>query len=191
MARILGTIASSFEALGDFESIATVSLSSSAASAEFTSISSDYTHLQVRGIPRTDRAGNVNDGIIVQFNSDTGANYSWHYLAGVYSTPSPVVDKAGVANTNHIPINSAAAASGTAANSFGSFIADILDYKDTNKYKTLRALSGMEDNTYGYVAFSSGNWRNTNAITTVTIKPLVGTNFVQYSHFALYGIKGA
>ena len=186
---ILGIIASSLPAAaGDFESIATVSLSSSAASAEFTSIPSTFTHLQVRGIPRTDRAGNVNDGIIVQFNSDTGANYSWHYLAGVYLN---TVDVAGVANTSHIPINSAAAASNTAANSFGSFIADILDYKDTNKYKTLRALGGMEDNTYGYIAFSSGNWRNTNAITTVTIKPLVGTNFVQYSHFALYGIRSA
>ena len=48
MARILGTIASSFEALGDFESIATVTVSSGGQSTiEFTSIPSTYKDLVI------------------------------------------------------------------------------------------------------------------------------------------------
>jgi hypothetical protein len=49
---ILGIIASSrLAAVGDFESIATVSVGSGgAADVEFTSIPATYTHLQIRGI---------------------------------------------------------------------------------------------------------------------------------------------
>jgi hypothetical protein len=41
---------------------------------------------------------------------------------------------------------------------------------------------------------NSGNWRNTAAITSITITPQSNTSptnqFQQYSSFALYGIKG-
>ena len=70
-------------------------------------------------------------------------------------------------------------------------IFDILDYTNTNKNTTTRALTGNETNgTAGQaILFSSGNWRNTAAITSILIYPSSG-NFSQYSSFALYGIKG-
>jgi hypothetical protein len=74
---------------------------------------------------------------------------------------------------------------------FGTVIIDILDYANTNKYKTQRSLGGNDRNGAGYIDFSSGNWRNTNAITSIDIKALYGTGFAQYSHFALYGIASA
>jgi len=75
------------------------------------------------------------------------------------------------------------------ANIFGAFVADILDYKNTNKYKTIRALSGNDQNGGGLIGFHSGLWQNTNAITSITITEFNGNNWMQYSHFALYGCK--
>jgi len=78
------------------------------------------------------------------------------------------------------------------ANCFGVVVIDILDYANTNKYKTTRALAGLDINAAGgFIALRSGNWRNTNAITTITLKPESSRIFAQYSQFALYGIKGA
>ena len=78
---------------------------------------------------------------------------------------------------------------GTTANTFGPMILDILDYTNTNKYKTVRSLSGFDSNGAGKVDFFSGFYfLNTNAITQIDITGGGGT-FAQYSHFALYGIK--
>jgi hypothetical protein len=41
----------------------------------------------------------------------------------------------------------------------------------------------------GTVEFSSGNWRSTSAVTSITI--FTSGSFASNSHFALYGIKAA
>ena len=64
-------------------------------------------------------------------------------------------------------------------------------YKRQSKYKTQRTLGGYDNNGAGVVGLSSGVWMNTNAVTSITFVPGGGTNFVQYSSFALYGIKKA
>jgi hypothetical protein len=78
---ILGIIASSrLAAVGDFQSIATVTVDSGgAADVEFTSISGTYTHLQIRSTARADNA-DTNNAFKIQFNSDTGNNYARHEL---------------------------------------------------------------------------------------------------------------
>jgi hypothetical protein len=76
------------------------------------------------------------------------------------------------------------------ASIFGVAVCDILDYTNTNKYKTVRSLSGHDQNGSGYVTLMSGSWRNTAAITSITIlRDSGGANLTQYSQFALYGIK--
>ena len=70
-------------------------------------------------------------------------------------------------------------------------VIDILDYANTNKYKTIRALTGQDGNGTGTatdwrLTFGSGLWMNTNAITSIKT---VNVNFRNYSHIALYGIK--
>jgi hypothetical protein len=68
-------------------------------------------------------------------------------------------------------------------------ILDILDYADTNKFKTTRSLTGFDRNGAGSVSFNSGNWRSGSAITSIRL--FAGNNaFAQYSSLALYGIKG-
>jgi hypothetical protein len=66
---------------------------------------------------------------------------------------------------------------------------DILDYADTNKYKTSRSITSWDGNGTGVVFFYSGNWRSTSAISTVTLTASTGS-FTANSSFALYGIKG-
>jgi hypothetical protein len=186
--NILGIIASSkFGDAGDFESIATVTVGSGgAASAEFTSIPATYSHLQLRVLSRSSRSDG-GDYLKTQFNSDTGSNYSWHRLTGDGST----VEAAAGASASQI-ILQRMASDYLSASIFSLHIIDILDYANTNKYKTVRCLAGVDNNsTDGRVDFSSGNWRNTNAITSIQLGMSTATNFKQYSQFALYGIRSA
>ena len=164
-----------------YESISTTTVGASPVSSiSFTSIPATFTHLQIRYTALNSAAVNHS----MQFNSDTGANYSWHELYGDGSTA------AAASGSNQTFIKASYSANSTASYT-NAIIIDILDYANTNKYKTSRALAGVDINGAGGYAFlRTGNWRNTAAITSVQIFPTSG-NFTQYSSFALYGIKGA
>ena len=161
---------------GDFESIATVTVGSGGASSvSFTSIPSTYTHLQIRGNLRAD--GNTD---FMQFNGDTGANYMRHYVYGAGTSRT----SGGEANA----VSCYAGISATVANTFAPLTIDIYDYANTNKYKTTRSFSGFDQNTSWWVAMYSSCWRNTNAITSITLFAQT-SNWSQYTTFALYGVK--
>jgi hypothetical protein len=167
-----------------YASIATVTVGSGGASSiTFSSIPSTYTHLQLRGISRGGYAES-DDTIYATFNGDTAANYSFHNLLGNNSAGA----NAGTSQSN-IQIARIAEASLT-SNDFATAVIDILDYTNTNKYKTTRSLSGWDGNGSGDIRLISGNWRSTSAITSITLTPGSGS-FLQYTQFALYGIKGA
>lgn len=168
-----------------YESIATTTVGGTAQSTiTFSSIPSTFKHLQLRILARSNRAG-TEDIFVVRFNSDSGANYSRHFLLGNGSATSSF----GQGGETYILADaSGGATSGT--NVFGACVMDVLDYADTNKFKTLRGLGGIDTNGGGYLTLISGNWRNTNAITSITITSYYSSSWVQYSHFALYGIKG-
>ena len=162
-----------------YDSIATVTVGSGgSASVTFSSIPATYTHLQIRGFAR---AGSDTQ-LDTTLNSDTGANYSYHTLLGYGSG----TDAAGDANVSKIVME----AMPNATSVFTGYVIDILDYANTNKYKTTRNLAGYDNNSAGRVSLNSGNWRNTNAITSITLTAR-STTFQQYSQFALYGIKGS
>jgi hypothetical protein len=187
---ILGIIASSkLTVLNSYESIATVTVGSGGSSTiEFTSISSAYTHLQLRYFERA--TGSYVGGYVdeIQFNSDTGSNYSWHELLGDGSTAIAAASATQTSmRAGRMP------AGGITASVFGTTIVDILDYANTNKYKTIRVLGAFDTNSAspnGAIVLGSGNWRSTSAITSIKLTPAAET-FAQYSSFALYGIKGA
>jgi hypothetical protein len=159
--------------------------SAGAANISFTSIPSTYKHLQIRAIARTDYTGGNFDALKINFNSDTGNNYAWHQLGGNGSTA--FAQAGSTTNT----IYAAYISSNTAgSNIFGASVIDVLDYGSTSKYKTLRNLTGIDNNGNGNLTFGSGLWQSTSAITSITIDQWDGSNFNQYSQFALYGIKG-
>jgi len=178
---ILGVLASSRPAAaGDYESIATATFSGSALSVTFTSIPATYAHLQIRGFARTPSG---NDQIDLRFNSDTGNNYSMHGLSGNGSSASAE----GYGTQNRIfNVNSPISNSDIYCVS----VIDILDYANTNKYKTVRTLQGYDANGSGIIAFNSGSWQSTSAVTSITLAAR-SYNPTSISTFALYGIKSA
>lgn len=170
---------------GDFEHIETQTVGAGgAASVTFSSIPGTYKHLEIRGIARTTYAY-ANTTIVYRCNSDSAANYSVHLLYGDGSAASST---AGT-NTTHAQGTLVSANTGT-ANVFGAIITQLLDYANTSKYKTFRHLGGVDLNTTdGGIRLNSGSWRNTNAVTSLTILDFNGGNFAQYSTFSLYGCK--
>ena len=156
-----------------YSSIATQTVGSGGASSiTFSSIPSTYTHLQIKAFGVT----GTNFGVTAQVNGDTGTNYTVHYLRGDGSSATA---NAG-ANFN-IMYAGVVYSSGP-----GVMVMDILDYANTNKYKTFRNLSGADINGGGEIALQSGLWRSTSAITSITF---TGGTWNQYSSYALYGIK--
>jgi len=186
---ILGIIASSISGnldAGDFESIATVSVGSGgAANVEFTSIPATFTHLQIRGMAKD--SNSTTQQLRFQINTDTGNNYAYHQLFGNGSSVS-----AGAAASQALISNAYAVALNNVTSVFGVSIVDILDYANTNKYKTVRSLHGTDVNgNDGYVGITSGLWQSTSAITSIKFYLTGGANFAQYTQFALYGIRSA
>lgn len=190
MSPILGIYASQisghlFAPSGSYDSIATVTVGSGGSSSiSFSSIPSTYQHLQIRYISRSNRA-DITDWIKLNLNSDTGNNYASHFLRGNGSFASASAST----STNYIGAGSSVAQTG-GADMFGVTVVDILDYANTNKNTTVRSLNGEDRNGAGFVYFESGLWMNTSAVSTISLTCGSGSNWSQYSSFALYGVKG-
>ena len=193
MSPILGIWASAQSGsllANSYESIATVTVGAGGSSSiTFSSIPSTYKHLQIRILTRMTRAVSYASQCPITFNSDTTNYYRGHYLNGDGSTAS-----AG-AFTGGTPLGCWsvwAVGNSATANAFSANIVDILDYQNSNKYKTVRTLYGTDINgVNGDVGLYSSLFMSTAAITDLTITCSNSSNFMQYSSFALYGIKGA
>jgi hypothetical protein len=177
---ILGTVASQFsgKSFSSFESISTVTVGSGGTSTiEFTSIPSTYAHLQIRGFV-ADNATNGN--LQLKYNSTTLTRS--HQIMGEGSgTPATDTDTVAAVIYNQ-------------RTNTGQFVVilDILNYANTTTNKTFRVLSGGDKNGAGRIRFGSGFLDSTSAISSLSMAfNSGGGTFPQYSHFALYGIKGA
>jgi hypothetical protein len=169
-------------AVGDYDSIATVTLSSGTSSSfDFTSIPSTYKHLQIRAVAYASGAGANWYDTFMQFNGDTGSNYAYHALQGDGTSASA---DASINRSNMIVgyfggVNQSA------------MVIDILDYANTNKFKTVRALTGLNQNGSNDrgIILASNLWRSTAAITSIKLFPSSSVA-TAYTQFALYGIRG-
>jgi len=171
--------------LGEF------TLASAQTSVTFNNIPQTYTHLQIRANIGKTSAGN-NQIISIRFNNDSSANYKTHLLFGDGAA-------AGANEFNNIsPANTAGVLAYRADNSVNTFtgvVADFLDYKNTNKNKTMRSLWGFDTNgtansvpQFGLVGLQSTAWFNTAAISRIDIIGFNSNTFPANSHFALYGV---
>ena len=174
-----------------YESIATTTVGAGGTSSVTFSSLGSYKHLQIRILGQSNRGTYGMDNPKMTFNSDTASNYSYHSLAG----DGGAAFAGAASSTTFMDVGDRSIGT-TVSGVFGALVVDILDYADTNKYKTIRTLSGTDFNGSiagyaGAVCLSSGSWRSTSAITSITLAPRYGSLFTQYSSFALYGIKGA
>ena len=167
-----------------FESIATIVVGSpGTARILFTDIPSTYDHLQLRLNLRSNRNANV-EGSIVRLNGSSSNIYAFREL---YGTGSAVAGGGAGSTTNgNIPYPTGGSAT---ANTFGGGIIDFFDYSNTSKKKVWFGMGGFENNSDGLVTTTSSLWNSAAAITSIFIEPAYGSQWVQYSTAALYGIK--
>ena len=144
----------------------------------FNNIPQTFTHLQVRVFARTSTA----NWVTATFNNDTAAGrYRDHFLYGQGT------NAISGTNGNNNSMFWGPYLGATTSNVFGVCIADILDYTNTNKNKTVRTLWGYENNNVGgdQVWLQSQLYLTTSAITRIDLSL---TTFQQHSRVDLYGI---
>jgi hypothetical protein len=171
--------------LGSFDLLETTTLTSSASSVTFSGLGAytDYKHLQIRMVGRSNRSGFSTSNIDLRINGDTGSNYSYHSLftdgANVYSTADGV-------SSDKIRTEPAITAATATSGDFSARIYDFLDFSSASKNTTVRVLAGSAVKGIG---LSSGAWLNTAAVTSLTLIDAQGS-FIAGSRFSLYGVKG-
>lgn len=180
---IIGILASQGRSLSSYESIATVTVGSGGQSTiDFTSIPSTYTHLQVRANYICSSSGGTLRFRVGNGSIDTGSNYSYH---SIYAEGTGNYVYTGAPNND-----SGYGLIGDQLTYMRAMIVDFIDYKNTNKVKSMKMLQGGDNNSSGLIGMSSTAWHQTSAITNIQFFTQSG-NFNEYSSFALYGIKGA
>ena len=172
---------------GDEFILAEQVLSSSAASVTFSgldTLAAGYEHLQLRYTARSTRA-QVNSGMFMRFNADTGNNYVVHALIGDGGSVSSIASTAR-STTLALPIPAANAT----ASAFGAGVVDFLDPFETTKYTTIKSLGGIASS-FNELQLASGLWLNTAALTSITLVAILSDQWLTGSRFSLYGIKAA
>ena len=161
-----------------YTSIASTTLSSTASSVTFSSISGAYTDL-VLVISARAASGNYHT---LKINSDSGSNYSrtWIYGDGTSASSGRQSNASFIyLVTEVIP---------SAASTFDTVITNINNYSNATTYKTIMSRgNNSADQTGATVAL----WRSTSAITTLLIATDAGGNYQIGSTFSLYGITAA
>lgn len=158
-----------------YDKIATTTLSSNQATVSFSSISNSYTDL----VAILSVKGTSNMDVWIQFNGDTGTNYSFTTLRGNGTTVTSdrysnqnygYADLDGYANTTN----------------FSTRIINIMNYSNTTTNKTFLARSATAGNGLDAIV---NLWRSTSAINSITFS--ASASYTTGSTFTLYGILKA
>jgi hypothetical protein len=179
---------------GAFDSIATVSVGVNGSDTiTLSSIPATYTHLQVRAIFKNEYLtyGGAQN-FTWRCNGDTAGNYASQSMHGQGETTQAAQTVISEINATYMNFPYLNISDNVANVRYAACIMEVQDYANTSKFKTFRNIGGVEQiGTSGYTSsavFQSGLWRSTSAITSIVITGY--GDFKQYSHFALYGIKG-
>jgi hypothetical protein len=162
--------------------IATTTLASTASGVTFSTLGS-YTDLVivVTGYNTT----SPSDAPIIRFNGDTATNYSDTELYGNGTTAG----SGRMSNNTYITTQRSGGFSNVSTQP-GMVIINVMNYGNSTTYKTVLVRSGIASATYPSTEAIVGMWRNTAAITSVSVT-FASTLFAIGSTFSLYGIKGA
>jgi hypothetical protein len=147
----------------------------------FSNIPQTYTHLRIVGAMRDSRSARLSPNF-VRFNGDSGSNYSYHEN---YADSGGFLGSGSASDVQMYVFRTAGSTS--PSNMMGIFIADIYDYTSTNKFKTMFGRGGIDTQSEGVIQQFSGTWKNTSAITSITLLPFTAP-YLQYSQVSLYGV---
>jgi hypothetical protein len=155
-------------------------------STTFSSLPTGYRAFRIEAYGRTDVVA-TSTNIWLQFNGDTGNNYDWQYsqsTGDANSTPSDLQA------TNHA-IAGVLTASTAVASAPGQAYIDIPQPEGTTFHKLIHFRGGLLHTAAGTGCLDfrgMGRWRNTAAITSITVLLDTG-NFVAGTKIGLYGVR--
>ena len=124
-----------------------ITASTATTNINFDAIPQTFTHLQFRISASTN--GATDNFTIYGFDGTGGSSNSTVHT--LYGNGTSAISGAAIGQYN--PALTQIPASSTSQR--GSVIVDILDYRSTNKYKTVRSIGGYDGNGSGYVALTS------------------------------------
>ena len=158
-----------------YSQIATQTLGSSAASVTFSNLPTIYTDLVlvINGSSANDSNGQI------QFNGDTGNNYSMTVLQG---NGSSATSSRTSSTSNFLGFTT-----GTGSAAPGVGVTNIMNYTNNSTFKTSLSRHGASTTSTRAVV---GLWRSTRPIYEIRIFT-DNTNFAIGTVFTLYGITGA
>lgn len=163
--------------------IATTTLTGNANSYTFSSIPGTYTDLVLVVNMQSSYTGDAGNGARIQFNGDTGSNYSDTNMRGTGGTQfSYRVSNSSYIQAGLLP----SSGGGTPAGTLGVGIINIQNYANTTNNKIVLCRT---NSLYASVEASVGLWRNTAAITSV--KYFGDGDILSGSSLTLYGIASA
>jgi hypothetical protein len=178
----LGILAASGAGVAsDYELIATAFGTGSSSTITFSSIPTDYKHLQIRYSAKT--TSGTGEDLYLTFNGITTESYVTHRLQAISTTAS-----SGANFGLGVIFLERALATDNTPNSFAAGLIDIVDYGSTSKNTVLRAFYGKNDN-INTVQLRSGLFLNTAAINSISLVTSAGSHTTT-SRFSLYGLKG-
>lgn len=165
----------------DYVALANITLTTSATSVSFTSISQLYRDL----ILVSDfRSAAVGASVFVRVNNlSGGSDYAAIGMTGNSSTAAAYSQL----TSSIFATNSSFELSPSSGSERGSFIANFMDYSQTNRHKSV--IVRASNNTI--TSLVAARVINTSAISSILISQAQGSNgaFVAGSSFALYGIR--
>jgi hypothetical protein len=183
--------ASAYEAPipSSYDLLETVSITGNTASVTFSNLdgkyASNYQHLQVRALGRTDRGSTV-DSIQVRMNGVTTNSYANHALRSLNSAMLAYAQL----SQNRIQFMTCSGGSGTSG-VFGNIIADFLNPFSTNMTTDVRLLSAWHNPDERILYYGGGQYFSNNAVNSLTFFSQAGASIVAGSRFAIYGIRKA
>jgi len=158
----------------------------------FSSIPSTYEHLQLRISGRDSTTDYWSPDLLVLFNSDSGSNYSSHYM---YADGTSATTASYTGQSSMIWGQNSGSHSTSQPTQYGGIIVDILDYANTNKNTTVCIVSGVINTPQSALRFSSSLWDDTSVVSQIDLigghSGGSGGGWVRGSEITLYGLNSS
>ena len=155
-----------------YEAIASTTLTTTASSIDFTSISSAYTDLVLVCLIQDSGTASY-----IRVNNDSGSNYSRNIVYG-----------SGTSAAGYRDSGTTIPAGGQASPNFAPQIFQFMNYSNTGTYKTVLYRQNEAGN---FISAGVSTWRSTSAINQITLYGASANSLQAGTQVSLYGIKAA
>ena len=167
---------------GGFTLLQTITANNTVTAYTTSTIPGTYKHILITAIGLQE--GGSNDGSFsVRLNGDTGSNYTRyrHVVSGGTWTEN-------VAYTTQMDLQGVMAQSGQGVDAYGQVEIWLYDYAQTATNKPMFAFGSSFNASVNKKCWSNGVWKNTAAITSITLTDTNSANFLAGT-FRIYGVS--